>query len=87
MDLHPVEGEATKTFETVAKQRLRENVPLAVSVLSHSMLYSENEPLRARVAQYMVDRVIGKADATPLVTQGDDDLLTQIMNNVVVQQN
>ena len=87
MDLHmdTDENGNSPSLESMTKDKLRHNAPLAVSVLSHIMLYSDNEPLRARVAQYMIDRVIGKITDTPLVTTGDDDVLKQLVESVVSQ--
>lgn len=72
----------TLSYEQLAKDRLRENVPFAVSVLAHIMQYSDNENLRAKVAQYMVDRVIGRVSDQPLFTSGSDDPLMRIMEEV-----
>lgn len=88
-DIHLHTGEDGKapTYESMAKTKLRENVPLAVSTISHIMLYSDNESLRARCAQYIIDRVIGKVTDVPLVTSGDDDALRQMLEGVLQNGN
>lgn len=89
MDVHyAMDQNGTKpSMEAIAKKKLREGVPLAVAVLSQIMLHSDNEPLRARCAQYWIDRVIGKVDATPLVTSGDDDKIRELLEGVITNGN
>jgi hypothetical protein len=67
--LHPDEDE-----ETTARRLLRENVPTAVTALTHLMTHSQNERVRMDASKYVIDRVLGKigddafgGDESPIV--------------------
>lgn len=70
-------------YEDVSKRKLQEAAPLAVDRLLHIMMYTDNEPLAAKCAQYVVDRVIGRVTEKPLIGSGEDDLLRQLVTGVV----
>lgn len=73
-------------FETpdptaLAKERLVDAVPLAVESIVHLAVYSENEGIRSKNAQYIIDQVFGKANADGM-TGGKKDELVELLNSL-----
>ena len=74
------EGPTAATAEALARKKARGAVPVAMDSIIYLATYSENESLRFKAAQYLVDRVLGRISDTPMFnTIDEDDPLTQLV--------
>lgn len=78
MEMH-VNG---KKPEEVATKKLREALPAAVEALVQVALYSDNETLRCKAAQYIIDRNMGRVTDVPMGYKGSDPL-TNLVEEIV----
>lgn len=78
---------ADATPEQMMKDQMRAAGPLAVRVLVDLAMESTNETLRARCAQYVVDRLLGRVPDMPLFAGAatDDPLLAMLDGTVTVE--
>jgi hypothetical protein len=77
------EGDVLDDYITLAKKNLRSAVLGAVDSIRWLSMYSENESVRLRASQYLVDQVIGKSSDAPLSGVAGSDSLGDLVRGVV----
>jgi hypothetical protein len=79
LELHPVQGEDPVDVLALARKKLKDALPFAVDSLVWLACYSENEAQRSKAATYIVDRVFGRVDASPLERADEEDELKALI--------
>lgn len=80
MDLHL--GDGASTSEQLAIKRIRDNAAFAADSIVYLAMHSENESIRFKAAQYILDRVMGRVTDTP-ITESTEDAYSRLMEGVV----
>jgi hypothetical protein len=82
LEMHPVDGEAQRSHEDVARSRLRESAGLVAEGLLHTAIYGENESNRLKAQMWVLDRLFGRITDQPMGDPNKDDVLRDLVNSV-----
>lgn len=72
----------SSTSESLALSTLRKNAAFAADSIAYLATHSENESIRLKASQYILDRVMGRITDTP-ITSGSEDVYTKLVEGVV----
>lgn len=80
MELEFSEGQSSA--EKLAMRKIRDSSAFAADAIVYLASHSENESIRFKAAQYILDRVMGRITDTP-ITESTEDAYTRLMDGVV----